>query len=48
MGPPSRHGRGASPDPEGAYRTEGLGRELDRGGVSAFTETKNVFIWTEG
>ena len=37
-----------APFPEGVYRTERLGRELDRGGVSAFTETKNVFIWTEG
>lgn len=34
--------------PFGGFTQSGLGRELGPDAVSAFTETKNVFISTEG
>lgn len=42
------HGAVRYGTPFGGYRQSGLGRELGPDALSAFTETKNVFISTEG
>jgi acyl-CoA reductase-like NAD-dependent aldehyde dehydrogenase len=34
--------------PFGGYKQSGLGRELGPDAVAAFSETKNIFISTEG
>jgi acyl-CoA reductase-like NAD-dependent aldehyde dehydrogenase len=33
--------------PFGGFKQSGLGRELGPDALDAFTETKNLFIWTE-